>query len=437
LAEFKSKPVVSLRQLAVICQYIENRIPQQILDAHKQHKKSLGDMPVFEDGCYLVTPEMQERLLEKHGDPWRYMYGFTEDRDGGLWISREYCRPGQLPLTEREWRNARALKQGERRHGEEKASDGCSAPSLEAVVAKHHERHTSHAVSVDALERPSPRVTVQTVRPDKKQGRTVNIPLDDIRSETDSFQRQKEALMRYARYLKRVPTFEEAMQFLYDHRLYSRSWEDNLAKRKARVHNILSWIRETFDASKCAKGSVNIGKYDSWAAKAFPHGLSGPPRRSVNEYGEVTESTGVYVPSQFIAVFMAVCEFALLTNKNQDDSLPHSRAQELWEALFTKGLVAVPFCARKWAACRDTMEKFGIVRVTDRHYSSGKAMKWDAGQFFPFLGLWKGSKVRSVLGPGCFQERKRRRTRRHNTLLHKQLVPTVENAFRMPARPPP
>ena len=83
--------------------------------------------------------------------------------------------------------------------------------------------------------------------------------------EPDAFKRQKEALFRYARYLKRVPTFSEAMQLLHDHHVYSGQWDENLAQRKARVKSILNFIARTFDPSKCAKGSVNVGKYDAWA----------------------------------------------------------------------------------------------------------------------------------------------------------------------------
>ena len=40
--------------------------------------------------------------------------------------------------------------------------------------------------------------------------------------EPDSFERQKEAMLRFARYLKRVPTLEEGMQLLHDHQSLHR-----------------------------------------------------------------------------------------------------------------------------------------------------------------------------------------------------------------------
>src|SRR5262249_37517503 len=126
-----------------------------------------------------------------------------------------------------------------------------------------------------------------------------------------------------------------------------------------------------------------------------------------------------------------------ITNKNLDNSLPHKRARELWEALYAKGLVSVPFCSRKWAVCREEMVWHGIVVVTDRDYHSGKAMRWAVGPYFPFLGLWKGCKVKSLQGSGSFRKRLKRRQEGHNTLLRQQRRKISSEAIWVPARPPP
>jgi len=257
-------------------------------------------------------------------------------------------------------------------------------------------------------------------------------------NEPDPFQRQKEALYRYARYLKRVPTLEEALDYLHDNKLFSSPWQENLARRMAKVRSILTFIALTFDPGKCAKGSVNVGKYDEWARNKFPNGLTGGKLRYLTEEGEVFEADqDINVSAAFIGVFLAVCEFALLIDKNQDDSLPHRRAKEIWEALYAKGLVPLPFSDRKWAVCRDELEKQGIIRVTDRNYCTGKAMKWAVGKFFPFLGLWKGRKVCSLKGPCCLPREKETTTQEHNTLLHRQPAKTGPEALGIPARPPP
>src|SRR5262245_5213498 len=265
----------------------------------------------------------------------------------------------------------------------------------------------------------------------------VNLNLSDLASEPDSFLRQKEALFRLARYLKRVPSVEEGLHYIRDQRLFTGSWEDNLARRKARVGSILKWISNTFDAGKCAKGSVNVGKFDAWARKKFPQGLVGGKRRLLTEEGEVIEvNQNIRVSSRFIACFMAVAEFALLIDKNQDDTLPHRRAEQLWESLFAKGLLPVRFCARKWAVCREALVEYGIIRITNREYHAGKAMEWDVGRFFPGLGLWKGKRQRSLGGP---PRRKKRTTttREHNTWLRQQpRIPGLLVGLVRP-RPPP
>ena len=260
-----------------------------------------------------------------------------------------------------------------------------------------------------------------------------NVYVDDLLTEPDSFRAQLEALRRLARYLKRVPTQDEAMDFLKQRKLHSGSWEDNLANRDRRVRDILRYIAQTFDPAKCAKGSVNVGKYDSWAKKAFPNGLTGQLRGGMTEYMERYSGVTVHVSSSFISVFLSVVEFALLMDRNEDHSLPHNRAEQLWTALN----VSVKFDARKWAVCRDQLEKHGVITIIDRNYSSGKAMKWAVGTYFPFLGLWKTKKERSILGPASLPTRRNRTTEQHNTLLQWQSVPSpVLGSLKLP-RPPP
>ena len=274
--------------------------------------------------------------------------------------------------------------------------------------------------------------------PPRKLPSKLNVKLADLANEPDSFVRQKEALYRLARYLKRVPSQGEALRYLRQERLDTPPWDQHLARRKARVASILKFIGLTFDPARCARGSVNVGKYDAWAEKKFPRGLIARGRKGLDEYGGILDGQGIHVGPRFIAAFVAVCEFALLIDRNRDGSLPHRRAEELWEALHAKGLIPVAFCARKWAACRDELERHGIVCVTDREYGPGKAMKWDLGSYFPGLGLWKGQRQRSPVGGGSLPEGRRTRGEgRHNTWLRKQSPRTGPGVGLMPARPPP
>jgi hypothetical protein len=95
-------------------------------------------------------------------------------------------------------------------------------------------------------------------------------------------------------------------------------------------------------------------------------------------------------------VFTSIVEFALLIEKNQDDSVPHDRCKELWNTLKNNGLISVNFNDRKWAVCREELAKLGIIVITDKNYCTGKAMRWNTGRYFPGLGQWKIKKSTSL-----------------------------------------
>jgi hypothetical protein len=423
LEEFQGKPAVRLTALESMCHRIEGQVPLEVLERHTARKKQLGGAPMVRGGCFLVTPAVEQTLLERHGLAWRCLFaGGWEDRDGGVWLDLKYYRAGQAPVTEWELRAARQEAEAAGQQKPDPAPVGQPPPPKPDAAAQEE----AGAVHVGQAPPPKP-------LPSK-----LNIKVADLIHEPDSFVRQKEALSRLARYLKRLPSQGEALRYLRAERLFTPPWEEHLARRKSRVRSILDFIARTFDPAKCAKGAVNVDKYGQWAEKKFPEGLIARGRKGLTEYGEVVDGQGVRVGPQFIASFVAVCEFALLTDKNRDDSLPHRRAEELWQALYAKGLLSVPFCARKWAACRDELERHGIVMVTDRDYGPGKAMRWDVGPYFPFLGRWKGQKQRSPVGAGCLPGKRRgTREKGHNTWLCQQPPGTGSGVRLMPARPPP
>ncbi len=111
----------------------------------------------------------------------------------------------------------------------------------------------------------------------------------------------------------------------------------------------------------------------------------------------------------------------------------------IWNALYTRGVISVRFCARKWAVCREELVRYGIVQITDRSYGPGKAMVWTVGPFFPFLGLWKTLSQLSLLGPGCFNRIRKRNTttQQQNTLLRQRQVDFPVPRPQQPSRPPP
>lgn len=272
-----------------------------------------------------------------------------------------------------------------------------------------------------------------------------------LAEEPDSFKRQREALLVFARLLKRVPTLDEALDFIKKQSLFTPPWNDNLAARRVRGRGILKYIARTFDPAKCKQrtvnaarletwAEVNAGKYQGWAKKKFPSGLVGGKKEYVGQDGEIVRQR-LHVGPEFLGFFVAVCEFALLVDKNKDQTLPHERAKQTWKALQEKGQVSVPFCDRKWAVCRDELEKHGIVVVTDREFQAGKAMEWDVGRFFPGQGRWKAKKEPSLLDPVSWTEFRLQElatTRReHKTLLRQQSVWNRVSVLLPPVRPPP
>jgi hypothetical protein len=427
LEEFQSKPVVSIRRLEVLCSAIERQVPQEVLDRHQEDKRSQGEELRWDGDWFLVPPAMAEALRAKHGDGWRFMF-MCQGSDEATWMDREYYQRGKLPelMSKDEWqkRKMETLNARKRQHelgGLQAVAEGTQGANRpdEEVERQAGRRHAgpgtggttnSGGVPLSARGHKKPPVS-----------RPIHLNLSDLIAEQDSFLRQKEALFRLARYLKRVPSLEEGLQYIREQRLFTGSWEENLGRRTARVQSILKWIANTFDASKCAKGSVNVGKFAEWARKKFPHGLVGGKRRLLTEEGEVIEvSQNIRVSTRFIACFLAVAEFGLLIDKNQDGTLPHRRAEQLWESLFAKGLLPVRFCARKWAVCRELLVEQGIIRIVNREYHAGKAMEWDVGMYFPGLGLWKGTRQRGL--GGSARRKRRTTTRRHNTWLRQQPV---------------
>jgi hypothetical protein len=460
LEEFKATPTVSIHRLEGLCHKIEAQVSQDVLQRHKESKKASGDEPFKNGDRFLVTPAIEKLLLQEHGEAWRCKFSLLWGSGGDTWLHKDYYRPGSAPRTDAQLREAKE-KQNERSTictttggNEGRVEDGTPS-ALEGMVSARYYGHKGRngqlsgaegrTSTSDVLQRPCDGVgktgatnlgnagpglrpacpnTRSSASAESVAGRQrpINFDLSDLTNEPDSFERQREAMRRFARYLKRMPTVEEGMQFLHDHHLYTGTWEEHLTRRRARVHNILAFIAETFDPSKCANGSVNVGKYDEWTTKKFPNGLIGGHRRDMDEDGNLVDvCQNIHVSTKFIAVFMAVVEFALLIDKNQDGSVPHDRCKELWNALKDKGLLAVSFNDRKWAVCREELAKLGIIAITDRDYGPGRAMKWGTGTYFPGLGLWKTKKQPSLLGPvdlaSFIQEKNEKTTEEHNTFL--------------------
>jgi hypothetical protein len=140
----------------------------------------------------------------------------------------------------------------------------------------------------------------------------------------------------------------------------------------------------------------------------------------MDEYGRIMKKKDrTVVGPEFLSVFMSVVEYVLITDKNEDDTVPQERAKVIWEDLYRTGQTDVRYCPRKWAICRNRLEAMGIIRIDHEHHH-GQAMKWWPTDKFPLQPKeWKAEKARGMLDPvelGDFLEEKREREQ-HNSLL--------------------
>lgn len=245
----------------------------------------------------------------------------------------------------------------------------------------------------------SPKVATVLSGSTKKPIKAVSTPAN-VRDEPDSFIRQREALMEFCRRNRRVVSVEEGLEFIRANTLFTGSWEENHAKRKMRVGQILSFIAQTFDPSLCTgvRHEINFGKFDRWAKRHCPEGWRAAPRKVVDPFGVIHERcrTRTVADWRFVSVFLSITEYIVCEEKNADESVPSARAESLWTLLFEQGVVAIPFCHRKWKIVRDHLERLGVLKI-DHHYHRGQAMRWWAGSCFPGHGDWKKPKVRGLL----------------------------------------
>lgn len=260
-----------------------------------------------------------------------------------------------------------------------------------------------------------------TVKPLAGRPKTVLSDLADLRNEPDSFIRQRDALLIFCRANKRVVSIGEALAFIRQQRLFTGDWEDRLGRRRIRVGQILDFIAKTFDADKCRSSRpvvvVNIRRFVRWARCCQGWRAD---RVTVDEYGRIMRKRdGTIVRPEFLSVFMSVVEYVLITEKNEDDTVPQERAKAIWDDLYRTGQSNVKYCPRKWAICRNRLEAMGIIKIDHTHFH-GQAMKWWPTDLFPCQPRqWKAEKVRGMLDAvelGEFLQEKRQREQ-HNPLL--------------------
>ena len=247
--------------------------------------------------------------------------------------------------------------------------------------------------------------------------KTILAGIVDLRRVPDSFVRQRDALLIFCRANKRVVSVSEALGFIRQHHLYSGGWEDGLGRRTIRIGQILDFIANTFDAEKCRSNRpvvwINLRRFIRWAQCCQGWRAD---RVTVDEYGRIMKKKDrTVVGPDFLSVFMSVVEYVLITDKNEDDTVPQERAKVIWDDLYRTGQTNVKYCPRKWAICRNRLETMGIIKIDHTHFH-GQAMRWWPTDRFPLQPKeWKADKVRGMLDAvelGDFlQKREREQTR--------------------------
>lgn len=409
LQQLIDQPVVHIREIEDFIRQIEQEIPQFVLDEMNAEKaRRNADEPL------LVDDELVERIKKNWGERYHeVMHHAIEniDADGNWWLERKYLQPPK---------------------------------NIEQAKA-----------------------TVATpTRPQAKPTRTpadVRVNNVDLRDEPDAFNRQGEALRRFARAMGRVPNLEEALDHIQDQELYTGSWEGN-RDRATRIKAILEWLRQTFDPSKIKKGSVQIGKHEKYVARKFPNGIAWsretrwldeqirstdnpatPAHYDPLEYKVRTSERLAHASAEFVAIFLDVVDYCLNDQPNKNGRFPTRRCERLWNTLLKKGVIFIRWCPRIFAACRETSVAYGIIRIPDRNFSPGKAMKWEMGRFFPGRESWKRTTKaptpmtwsRYVAGLSVVEKKEVSEREGYNTLLHFNPVETPVSVYFVPPRGPP
>lgn len=179
--------------------------------------------------------------------------------------------------------------------------------------------------------------------------------------------RHKAAGWAYVREYGRPPEDEDTLlEYIRVEGYFSPPWDDPqaLARRRKDCERILRDIRSKYNPAKAVRN------YNALAKELLDgHTVA---------YG----SKGV-VHWEDLSVFLSIIETAVIKDPNSDGSVPCDRIEKLWPMVARRKHFGRRHDHKKVRAMREFLVACDVLMMTDRTYSSRKAMKYTLGPRHP------------------------------------------------------
>jgi hypothetical protein len=207
-------------------------------------------------------------------------------------------------------------------------------------------------------------------------------------SEPDARRRRMMVVDHMTRKLRRLPTADEARDFIKANGVYSAPWEN--PKRQRDIENILAFRAQTFDPAKLGtKGTPEyvsdvlrlIEKHRRWAKLNCPKGWRDLPSLRVDEFGVLHTKKPIpgVVKRDSVAVALGIVEFCC--GKNDDRSIPQDWIESIWRQLHALGR-APQWSWQKWAIIKKHLRRMRVVLCDGLSWKT-RANRYERGPAFP------------------------------------------------------
>lgn len=305
------------------------------------------------------------------------------------------------------------------------------------------------APAVSAPSPPAPQKTTgqeRGIRPIRASLFASHLRVQDAPSSEDAFRRNHADIKPFVRafYQKfgKYPTTEEALDWIKANHRYSGDWDDRASKRAKRVEQILRYTQQTFDPSKLSRGgkalNLALGKFSWWVRRHFGSGMKVKSRdlRRFDAETMIAPMSMARIPARFIETFLVVADLCLKQDPLSNHAVPTNRIKKIWEMV--EG--GATWNQTYYQLVRDRLNRMGVIRITDKKHTAGKAWRWESGSEFP-LDSWKEEekKLKERLPSGDSEERivSYREKKVHNTLYQNTLENPSSWVENLLVRPPP